>query len=85
MSADLTPALITFVFALSLGVALLLCMALLARSVRRRGVRVSEALVADRATVADTGAGGLIWTIRLLAITKGAAMFVFALQLSEAL
>ena len=85
MNADLTPALITFVFAFACGVALLLCMAMLAKSLRRRGGRVSEALVADRTAVADTGAGGLIWTIRVLAITKGAAMFVFALQLSEAL
>lgn len=85
MAADLTPALVVFVFAFACGLALLFCLALLARSLRASGGRVTEALVANRPAVAQSGAGGLIWTIRGLAVTKALAMVAFALMLSEAL
>ena len=85
MAADLTPPLVVFVFAFACGLALLFCLVLLAKSLRANGGRMTEALVADRPAVAQSGAGGLIWTIRGLAVTKALAMITFALMLSEAL
>lgn len=82
--SDLTPALITFVFAFGCGLAILLCLALLARNVRARGGRLGEALVGDGATVAQSGVGGLVWTIRGLGVIKAAAMLTFAFLLAEA-
>ncbi len=82
--SDLTPALITFVFAFGCGLAILLCLAILARSVRARGGSLGETLVGNGPTVARSGAGGLVWTIRGLGAVKALAMITFAFLLAEA-